>query len=51
MFKKVTSEVIKTLGNELDASTRMAAVFVQMIMNEAQKAGLSLQAEVSYMEN
>eukprot|EP01022_Parablepharisma_sp_SALTPOND_P026631 TRINITY_DN64514_c2_g1_i1.p3 TRINITY_DN64514_c2_g1~~TRINITY_DN64514_c2_g1_i1.p3 ORF type:complete len:300 (-),score=69.84 TRINITY_DN64514_c2_g1_i1:71-970(-) len=51
MFNKVTSEVSKTLANELDASTRMAAVFVQMVMNEAQKAGITLQAEVSYMEN
>jgi len=41
----------KTVESELDASTKMAAVFVQMLMNEAQKTGLNFQAEVSYMEN
>ncbi len=50
-MSKITTEVTKTLGDELEASTHMAAVFVQMVMNEAQKAGLNLQAEVSYMEN
>lgn len=51
IIRKISQEVSRAVETELDASTRMAAVFIQMLMNEAQKAGLNFQAEVSYMEN
>lgn len=50
-FGRGTAEVGEAVRGELDTFYRMAGVFVQMLLFNAEQQGATLKAEVTYTEN
>lgn len=50
-FERVREETLGTVRQELEMFYRMAGVFIQMLMFEAEQQSIVLRADVNYMEN